>query len=337
MSAQINKPYFIILTAIFGVTSLIGCQSNTVQTNTVQPTKVTTTTNAPAQSQQALLQTLTNYDWQLVKIKDVNNKTHSFTHQPSLLMQVIPNRLLFSEGCHTYQSLFDETYQRPYAYRLSPPIDDTDKPCNDGSTSDIRAALTTLIKPYSTEFRFDWLSKPNTPAKIALTMNNGAKLIFDGRTKPIKDTAGLPITNELLERYNWRLISAADNKDRVIEQFNQVDTPIIGRFTTAEYHRFAGYSVGCNGAGGPYAITNNHRLLIGGAPSTMMSCGEQVDKIESDFRKLISYSQSQLLLTKTASNKNNTDNNTEPRYKLIQKMDSGETLIWQSETKDSLR
>lgn len=331
MSAQTNKSYFMIVTAMLSVTILVGCQTNTVQTNTVQPSKVTTTTNVPAQSQQALLQTLTNYDWQLVKIKDVNSKTHSFTHQPSLLMQVIPNRLLFSEGCHTYQSLFDETYQRPYAYRLSPPIDNNNKLCTEDS--DIRAALTTLIKPYSTEFRFDWLSKPNTSAKIALTMNNGAKLIFDGRAKLIKDTAGLPITNELLERYNWRLISAADNKDQLIEHFNQADTPIIGRFTTEEYHRFAGYSVGCNGAGGPYAITNNHRLLIGGAPSTMMSCGEQIDKIESDFRKLVSYSQSQLLLNKTASN----NDNAEPRYKLIQKMDSGETLIWQSETKDSSR
>lgn len=162
-------------------------------------------------------------------------------------------------------------------------------------------------------------------------------LIFTGMRKPEQKTSGLPITNELIERYSWRLISAADNKAQLIEHFNQAETPIIGRFTTEEYHRFAGYSVGCNGAGGPYAITNNHRLLIGGAPSTMMSCGEQIDKIESDFRKLVSYSQSQLLLTKTASNNDHGNTNNELPYKLIQKMDSGETLIWQSETKDSSR
>ncbi|WP_367106416.1 hypothetical protein [uncultured Psychrobacter sp.] len=322
----------LLIMSLLSSVVLLGCQTNNFQTAKV--TKVASRINTQALSQQELLQTLTNYEWQLVQIKDINNKTKPFNYHPPLLMQVIPNRLLFSEGCHTYQSFFNETYQRPYAYRLSPPIDGTNKPCTDGSDSDTRAALTTLIKPYVTEFRFDWLSKPNTPAKIALIMNNGVALIFDGRAKPDKKMLGLPITNELLEYYNWRLMSVADKEDQIIERFNQPDVPIISRFTTDEYRRFARYSVSCNGAGGPYALTDNYKLLIGGAPSTMISCGERMDKIESDFRRLISYSQSQLVLTKTTSNTNNADTNDKSHYQLVQKMDSGETLVWESEEKN---
>ena len=328
-----NKLFYSLFISTLSTALLVGCQTADIQPTT----KTTVSTNMATPSQQKLLQMLTNYEWQLVQVKGINNKTKLFNHQPPLLMQVIPDLISFNESCHSYQIFFDETYQRPYAYRFSESVKEVTENCKNSSKSNLQTALDTLFKPYATEFRFDWLSQSNTSAKIALSLNNGVELIFNGHIKPIGNTTGLLITNEILERYRWRLVKAVDDNDQPIERFSQVDVPIISRFETDEYSRFAGFSVGCNGASGPYALTTNNTLFIGGSPSTMMGCNERIDEIESDFRRLITHSQSQLVLTEKKSSINSNDTNEKSRYNLLQTMETGETLVWQNEEKQLRR
>ncbi|BBI66698.1 hypothetical protein PKHYL_08890 [Psychrobacter sp. KH172YL61] len=102
-------------------------------------------------------------------------------------------------------------------------------------------------------------------------------------------------------------------------------------FESGIYGQSFGISVGCNGVSGPYTLSINQNLLTGGFPSTMMSCGDTIDDIESRLRHMMAYSTSRLILTH-ADNKA-TIAQSEQSYLLTQTLDSGETLIWKNEPK----
>ena len=93
-----------------------------------------------------------------------------------------------------------------------------------------------------------------------------------------------------------------------------------------EYH--VGFSSDCNGVGGPYALTPDHILLIGSGSQTMIGCGPKREAAEDKIRALEQSSRSQLTLTQLANS--NIDNPSLPYYLLIQKMATGETLIWKN-------
>ncbi|WP_351190202.1 hypothetical protein, partial [Shewanella sp. TB4-MNA-CIBAN-0142] len=57
----------------------------------------------------------------------------------------------------------------------------------------------------------------------------------------------------------------------------------------SSFSQGVGFSVGCNGAGGSYALSTNQTLLIGGNPSTMVGCGDDIDDIESSLSRLMLY------------------------------------------------
>ncbi len=89
-----------------------------------------------------------------------------------------------------------------------------------------------------------------------------------------------------------------------------------------------GFSAYCNGVGGPYTLTPDHILLIGSGPQTMMGCGPKREAAEDKIRALEQSSRSQLTLTQLANG--NVDDSSLPYYLLIQKMATGETLIWKN-------
>lgn len=287
--------------------------------------------------QSYLLQTLTNYDWQLTQIKGTDNKVKPFIHQPSLFMEVRPNLLLFKEGCQRYRTFFNETYKLPYPYSFSDSSQTILNQCKNDDEGAIQSALDSIFKSnINVYFKFEPLTKysfsKDNAKKMALAMDNGVTLLFTGTPKSEQEISGLPITNTLLEQYQWRLINATDDKNQLIDDFTDVDAPITGQFHTDEYRQIAGFSVGCNGAGGPYSLSANHTLFIGGGPRTMISCGKKLDDIQLKFGSLISYSASTLTLTmqeKAATSENG--NQILPYYLLTQKLDSGETLIWKNE------
>ncbi|WP_201611764.1 META domain-containing protein [Psychrobacter submarinus] len=130
-------------------------------------------------------------------------------------------------------------------------------------------------------------------------------------------------------RYRWRLVSATDSDNQIITELSRPGFPVVANFGyrfNDEYH--VGFSAYCNGVGGPYTLTPDHILLIGSGPQTMMGCGPKREAAEDKIRALEQSSRSQLTLTQLANG--NVDDSSLPYYLLIQKMATGETLIWKN-------
>ncbi len=188
--------------------------------------------------------------------------------------------------------------------------------------------------------------------QLALNTSKGKTLIFTGTPKPKHMVAGIPLTNELLESYRWQLVQVTDKTGAVMSEFTQTEKPIMlsyslnnyngdesdkqNGFQSGIYGQSFGVSVGCNGVGGPYALSVNQSLLTGGFPSTMMSCGDTVDDIELRLRRMMAYSTSRLILTHADNKTKTTTEHSESSYLLTQALDSGETLIWKNISKQWL-
>ncbi|MGM8937750.1 META domain-containing protein [Psychrobacter glaciei] len=185
--------------------------------------------------------------------------------------------------------------------------------------------------------------------QLALKTSKGKTLIFSGTPKPEHPVAGIALTNELLERYRWQLVQVTDKASAVLSEFTPIEKPIMlsyrlnnysgdesdkqNGFQSGIYGQSFGVSVGCNGISGPYALSINQSLLTGSFPSTMMSCGDALDDVESRLRRMMTYSTSRLILTHADNKAKTTTEQAEPNYLLTQTLDSGETLVWQNEAK----
>lgn len=201
----------LLLTTItaLSLSFLVGCQtaplSKTINQNSVSPTFKNVSLNAVPKQQ--LLERLTYYDWQLIQVKSATGKTKHFRHDPPLLMDVTPNCLVFSEGCYRYQVFIDDVIAKPYLYSFNNFRTLPAQTCQDSDTDDdsseIRSALERLFVPYGdVGFNFEVLSASQPQPKIALSINNGTALIFSGKAKLQQSISGIPITHELLQRYN---------------------------------------------------------------------------------------------------------------------------------------
>ncbi|WP_084606107.1 META domain-containing protein [Psychrobacter aquaticus] len=341
----------VIISALLPV-ALLGCQTNSLnhlaQTSTVIDDK-NWSADTPIPR---LLQTLTKYEWQLTHLSNNDGKINPFNHKPPLVMNVRPDALLFQEGCHRYQGNFNAWRPLPYPYSLpdmSDMPDNCDIATNSSGTSnsnkgEVQQALDVVFAPYSNSyFRFDPIL-PNNPLfskkaskQMRLTTDKGKVFIFSGRAKPIKQTSGLSITNELLERYDWHLIRATDDTNTLSPKLNNPNVPITASFRLDAHNQGVGFLTGCNGVGGSYALSTNHTLLIGASPSTLMGCGELVNGIENYLDRIMHNSTSQLTLTHPDNNPiADSVNETKPSYLFTQKLDSGERLIWKNEAKKTL-
>lgn len=319
---------FSILPAAF-----LGCQTHITQT-----TKVTThsqTVGLKNVPKQQLLERLTYYDWTLIQIKNADDKTTPFYHKPPLIMNVEPNRLLFTEGCHHYQVFINEAIQPPFEYRFNNFKTRLEDRCQDDNKSEIRPALERLFRPYGdTTFKFEPLSQRQSSAKIALAINDSTKLIFSGKKKPERPISGIPLTHELLERYSWQLIDAIDSNRNKIDNFYQPDIPISVSFSTEPYRQQFVMSVGRHGIGGTYALGINQTLLTASDPSPAISFDKRLDTIMLEFAR-VALSPSQLILNEQKQMAASSANQTQAQYLLTQKVETGETLVWQNEEKES--
>ncbi|MBP3945388.1 META domain-containing protein [Psychrobacter sp. K31L] len=354
--------------------ALLGCQTNSLnhsaQTSTVIDDKNWSATTLKPR----LFQTITNYDWQLTHLSDGDDKLIGLTLQPPLTMHVRPDLLTFDDGCYRYLVTFDMWLPLPYPY--------TDASVQDTAKSPVTAADCTSIYQATTQ---DWRGNTIIPSdtayllnmtfgryagtnfifnpaiiqslqvnktvekQLALKTSKGKTLIFSGTPKPEHPVAGIPLTNELLERYRWQLVQVTDKAGAVLSEFTQIKEPIMlsyslnnysgdesdkqNGFQSGIYGQSFGVSVGCNGISGPYALSINQSLLTGSFPSTMMSCGDALDDVESRLRRMMTHSKSRLILTHADNKAKTTTEQSEPNYLLTQTLDSGETLVWQSEVK----
>lgn len=337
--------------------ALLGCQTNSLNHSAQTSTVIDDKNWSASTPKPRLLQTITKYEWQLTHVTDENGQTQSFNHKPPLIMQVRPDILLFEEGCHRYQGSFKAMRPLPYPYSL-PDIRDLPDNCiaishsgSDLNKGDIQRALEIVFAPYSDSyFRFDPVL-PSSPLfskksskQLALTTDKGKMFIFSGTAMPKRAVSGLTITNEILERYQWHLISATDHTNRPISQLNHPNVPITASFDIDSYNhsdyqqgafsQSVGFFTGCNGVGGSYALSTNQTLLIGASPSTLMGCGDLINGIEDYLDRIMHNSSSQLTLTHPdITSISNISSVPIPGYLLTQELDSGETLIWKNEIK----
>lgn len=225
--------------------------------------------------------------------------------------------------------------------------------------SDTAYLLNTTFQLYAgTNFTFDPALPQSVRAnktiekQLALKTDKGKTLVFTGTPKPKHTVAGISLTSELLEHYRWRLVQATNKKGAVISEFTQTEKPIMlsyglsnysgdesdkqNGFQSGIYGQSFSVSVGCNGVGGPYTLSVNQSLLTGGFPSTMMSCGDALDDIETQIRRMMTHSTSQLILTHADGAPTSATEQSKPSYLLTQQLDSGETLIWKNTSKQWL-
>ena len=350
-------PLTLLSIGLLGSASLVGCQALKVQ-----PTSEAHVINADSKKdswsisipQPRLLQTITKYEWQLTQITDANhtntkNKAQRFKFTPPLIMEVRPDRLLFKQGCQRYQASFHISRLPPYPYsvpdKLTRLSDDCGALRNTATTSTndgaIYQAFAPLFEPYSgTYFGFEPMGSESAlfskilPKKLSLKTDKGTTLTFTGTAKPKQKTLGLPITNSLLERYQWHLISAVDDNNHPIQLLSQPNIPITANFYTNEHSQSIGFFSGCNGVGGSYTLSVNHTLFIGAHPQTLLGCSNLLEAIEDKVSSTLLRTKSQLILnlipTDSATITDASAKNMSA-YLLTQKLSTGETLIWENE------
>lgn len=362
----------LLVVSLLSSMSLLGCQTNNLN-RTAQTSAVIDDKNWSATTlKPRLFQTATKYDWQLTHVSDDKGRIKAFHQKIPLTMEVHPDFLTFKKGCQTQDVSFSMWLPLPYPYAYAD-LRDSSNNCtvvdnarirslnHDSSIKgDIESVLNSTFIPHTryedVAFRFDPITPMSaqfsnqTFKQLVLKIRDGKVLIFSGMLKPESPVTGIPLTNALLEQYQWNLISSTDKTGKVLEEFTQADMPITATYQLdtydqsenepeqdyqqGAYGQSVSVSVGCNGVSGPYAISTNQTLLTGSFPSTMVSCGDAMEKIETHIRRLMLYSDSQLTLT-TLDKKGISTPSDKPKfsYILTQKSASGETLVWQSEDK----
>jgi heat shock protein HslJ len=122
-----------------------------------------------------------------------------------------------------------------------------------------------------------------------------------------------------------------------LDIYDQSDNEPEQDYQQGAYGQSVRINSGCNGVSGPYAISTNQTLLTGSFPSTMVSCNESIDEMESHIRRMMLYNDSQLTLMHSesypVSGSVNEFKEQKPSYLLTQKLETGETLVWQNEAK----
>ncbi len=294
------------------------------------------------------VESLNRYDWQLVQWVDKQGVVTQVAIKQPLMLDMRPSNLVFNYGCQSYSvqhADYNDYSYSPYGVTTVTPPTCLTK--NSQVSNDIVQYLTDLFPRYGRgRFSLELLTSPlaqpaakppsflnkliqKTPSSYYLSLDaQENKLIFKGIIKPIKSTTGLPITNELLEKYRWRLVSAIDSDKQSITELNYRGVPIYAGFYTNNDRSGAGFSSDCNGVGGPYVLTPDQILLIGTGSQTLMGCGPKREAAEDKIKALEQLSKSQLTLKQLLNT--NTDNPDLPYYLLTQQLETGETLIWKN-------
>lgn len=340
-----------LLLAISLPAALVGCQSTAVL-NKQQTTAVSTTSaddkskpiNEMLIQESQVMQWSAHYDWQLAQVTNQNGNVVDIADFVPVTLQVEPSSVSFYQGCDQYRMDFHSMSAPPYPYYSH--LSKVPATYNDDNTPAIEEDknIQSLFAKYvPVKLNFELLptlktvsiDKRSAPKHLALNIENGNRLIFTGLAKPLVAPTGLPITNKLLEHYDWQLVSAVSNihdeKGQLIRKplgnFYHPDHPISASFESWPDSQYASFSLGCNGSRAPYFLLNDNSFKVGIIISTVMGCGETGNRIETALFKLMQDSSSKLTLSLQLK-KSESDF---PRYNLLQTTETGETLVWQNE------
>lgn len=353
-----NKLSLVLLIGLLSSVTLLGCQSisnNALNLDTVDhPVQEDLQALFESSNQESNeyirswklselpISILNRYDWQLVEWIDNQGTVIKAALDTPLIMDVRPSNLIFTYGCQSYR--VDHSNYSDYKYgsygvkNISAPscLIDTTSTSDDLSLpqqlqkNSIEEYLQTEFAPYGkSRFSYELLSlSPNT-YQLGLKVYDKT-LVFEGTAKTIEPIASLPITNDLLKSYQWRLVSAIDSERKTIIELSRPGFPVNAYFGYPMYNNEhqVGFSSNCNGVGGPYTLSADNLLIIGSGPQTLMGCGPKREAAEDKIRALEQSSQSQLTLNQFSDT--NVDNTSLPYYLLTQKMVTGETLIWKN-------
>lgn len=346
--------------------ALMGCQSAPLDS-----TQQTTIVNAPITKDKTnftdeivikesqVMQWVAHYDWQLARVINQNDKTVDINNFAPIILQVAPSSISLYQGCEQYRMDFHALSAPPYPYYSH--LAKVPTTCHNDNNTDTairedNSIQSLFVKYAPVRLNFELLPASHltsqsapvaiqaAPKRLALNIENGNRLIFIGSPKALAAPTGLPITNELLERYDWQLVSAVSNTydekgeltRKSLGNFYHPDHPISASFESWPNNQYASFSSGCNGSRAPYFLLNDNTFKVGTIISTVMGCGETGNRIESALFDLMRDSSSQLTLSLQPSQPiaSTADNQTDmPRYNLLQKTATGETLVWQNELK----
>ncbi|WP_352338521.1 hypothetical protein [Psychrobacter sp. 16-MNA-CIBAN-0192] len=346
---------------------LIGCQSTSVAKAQLTAAIINTTpiqnnskiTDETTVKKSQVMQWSAHYDWQLTQVINQNGDTINIADFVPITLQVEPSSISLYQSCDQYRMDFHSMSAPPYPYyshlgKVPTTCNDDNNPNNNTAIKDVNNIQTLIAKNIPIRLNFELLpilktmpiDTQSAPKRLALNIEDGNRLIFTGLAKSLSAPTGLAITNELLEQYDWQLVSAVNNyrddKGQLIRKplgnFYHPDHPISASFESWPDSHYASFSSGCNGSRAPYFLLSDNSFKVGIIVSTVMGCGETGNRIETALFKLMQDSSSNLTLNlqakKLESKKLESKNQTEfPRYNLLQTMESGETLIWQNEEK----
>ncbi len=299
-----------------------------------------------------MLQWASNYHWQLTQVKDKKSNAININTDAPITLEIAPSSLSLFQGCQHFAIKFVWMSAPPFEYGSEL----RERPSTCKTAPENKVSNTNIKKLFPNDnniIKLDVELLPVAKSKLVNTqmasknlvikIENGNTLTFDGTPRTFKEPTGLPIDKALLERYDWRLASAVRNtindKRQVISResighFYHPEFPVSLKFRGYDDSQYAFFSSSCNGIGGPYILMKDYTLLIGGNPSTMVGCGDDIDDIESSLSRLMLYSSSQLTLINLDTQRvSNPSDNSESSYLLTQKLESGETLVWQNEVK----
>lgn len=310
-----------------------------------------------------VMQWSAHYDWRLAEVSNQSGDTVNITNFTPITLQIEPSSIRFYQGCDQYRMDFYSMTAPPYPYYSQlikvPATCNGDNNFNHNTAIKEEESVQSLFaKSFPVRLNFELLPTPqltfetvsidsqSAPKRLALNIENGDRLIFTGSAKALALPTGLPITNKLLEQYDWQLVSAVSNTHdengqlirKPLGNFYHPDHPISSRFESWPNNQYASFSSGCNSSRAPYFLLNDNIFKVGIIISTVMGCGETGNRIETALFKLMQDSSSKLILSLqpseqiSLSSKNQTDL---PRYNLLQTFDSGETLVWQNKEKPS--
>ena len=189
-------------------------------------------------------------------------------------------------------------------------------------------------------------SSQRITATDTVASQNNSRLTGETAVKKSLPTqTDLAITNELLEKYEWQLVSAMsraydDNRQLTkapIGDFYHPDYPVSVSFSSHLDSQTIHFSSNCNGSGASYTLSKDNTLRVADIVSTDMGCTQTGNRIENTLFALMQDSSSKLTLSLQPLKSLATLNpqNSSPRYHLLQTMESGETLLWQNQEKES--
>ena len=377
----LNRLTLSLLLAVLFPAILAGCQSNLSKSNTLTTNSITTApvitqeivkTKVLKEEQESVLidtevnditgeiateattlQWASNYHWQLTQVKDKKNNVIGINTDAPITLEVVPSSLNLSQGCQHFAIKFVWMSAPPFKYGSE--LREKAFNCKTNPEKETPKGDIELLFPKTDTFKLDigllplLISKSAntqiTTKNLVVKIENGNTLTFDGTPRTFKEPTGLSIDTALLERYDWRLVSAVRNtfndKGQIVSRqpindFYFPNHPVLLEFRASPDSPYVAFNSGCNGSSAPYFLLRDNTLKVSNILSTAINCGETGNRIETALFDLMRNSSSKLTLSLQPSQpiSPTADNQTEmPRYNLLQTMATGETLVWQNEAK----